>query len=369
MAINGVVNTYDTSLVNKVELETDFQALQLPNTPILNRIGFGNRIESTRLEWFDDVPLPFTFSLTAAYASGTDATHFVIGNAALLKPNFILNVGGVLCKVISVDAAANKIEFAVIPGTGSLPTTLPIGTKLELISSAAVEGSPAITSGFLTAVKRFNVTQIFEDAISFTGTMMSIRQAYDTDERVRKTREKMERLRVLLEKTVVNGKLVDAADNTTPRMMGGFLEFINSNGYVASTTFSEENLKAFLKEMFNLRNQVPLVELWMNPATKEARFNPLLTEKIFISVNEQQAGKVTNRYISEWGEVVLNTAPVIPVDQLLVVDFNKMKVRPLRPLAMYELAKTGDSITYQIVGEYTLEVRDSALMGIMKLTA
>jgi len=49
------------------------------------------------------------------------------------------------------------------------------------------------------------------------------------------------------------------------------------------------------------------------------------------------------------GEVVLNTAAVLPEGYIFIVDFDKMAVRPLRPLTMFEVAKTSDKTTYMML--------------------
>jgi len=365
MPINGIVDTYALKDVNKVELEPKFKALELPSTPILNKISFGAPINSTRLEWYDDVPLPLKYVLAANHMAG-DGKLIFGDDSVLLKVGNVLKYGDILFRVTGINAGETpkSVSVSVIAGTDA---NINAGAVIELVSDAMPEGSGAEVSGFNVAVKRFNITQIFTDAIEFTDTQLAVNLEYSVDLRVQKTNEKLKKLRLLLERTVVNGKLYEPMNNTQPRMMKGFVEFIKDNGLTASGSFSEANFKAWLKEMFYLRNQEPITEVWMNPATKEQVFNPLLSDKIITTVNETTAGKRIDRYVSEWGEVVLNTAAVLPEGYIFIADFDKMAVRPLRPLTMFEIAKTADKTTYMIVGEYTLEVRDSALMGYYKI--
>lgn len=366
MPIYGIVDTYALRDVNKVELEPKFRALELPSTPILNKISFGAPINSTRLEWYDDVPLPLRYTLAANHAAGDGKLTFG-DNSVLLKVGNILKYGDILFRVVGVNTneSPKSVSVRVIAGTD---IDIAAGAVLELVSDAMPEGSGAEVSGFNVAVKRYNITQIFTDAIEFTDTQLAVNLEYSVDLRVQKTNEKLKKLRLLLERTVVNGKLYEPANNTEPRMMAGFVEFVKNNGLTVTGLFSEANFKAWLKDMFFLRNQEPITEVWMNPATKEQIFNPMLSDKVITTVNETTAGKRVDRYVTEWGEVVLNTAAVLPEGYIFIVDFDKMAVRPLRPLTMFEVAKTADKTTYMIVGEYTLEVRDSALMGYYRIS-
>jgi len=361
MAIYGLVDTYQLKDVNKIELEPQFRALELPNTPLLNRIGFGANINSTRLEWYDDVPLPLKYKLVAEHTA--DDGNLKIGdNALLLKVGNILKAGNVLYRIVGINAGETPKSVSVTVLSG-IDADLPVNAEVELISDAMPEGSDPAKSGFLVAVKRYNITQIFTDAIEFTDTQLAVNLEYQADLKAQKTMEKMKKLRLLLERTIVNGKLYEPANNSGPRMMAGFLQFIAVNGLTYSGTFTEDSFKAWLKDMFYLRQQEPITEVWMNPATKQAIFNPMLSDKVITTVSETTAGKRIDRYVTEWGEITLNTSAVIPENMIVIADFDKMKVRPLRPLALYELAKVGDKTTYFMVGEYTLEVRDSALMG------
>lgn len=361
MAIYGMVDTYQLKDVNKIELEPQFRALELPNTPLLNKIGFGANINSTRLEWYDDIPLPLKYKLAASHTAG-DGKLKIGDNAVLLKVGNILKAGNVVYRVVGVNAGETpkSVSVTVVSGTDA---DLSVNAEVELISDAMPEGSDPAKSGFLVAVKRYNITQIFTDAIEFTDTQLAVNLEYQADIKAQKTMEKMKKLRLLLERTIVNGKLYEPANNSEPRMMSGFLQFVSNNGLTYSGTFTEDNFKAWLKGMFYLRQQEPISEVWMNPATKQAIFNPLLSDKVITTVSETTAGKRIDRYVTEWGEVTLNTSAVIPEGMIVIADFDKMAVRPLRPLALYEVAKTGDKTTYFMVGEYTLEVRDSALMG------
>jgi hypothetical protein len=52
----------------------------------------------------------------------------------------------------------------------------------------------------------------------------------------------------------------------------------------------------------------------------------------------------------------------VPTDVAVVIDSSKVKVLPLRTRAFFleKLGKTGDSNDWQIIGEYTMEVRNAA---------
>ncbi|MED3102983.1 DUF5309 family protein, partial [Bacillus thuringiensis] len=57
------------------------------------------------------------------------------------------------------------------------------------------------------------------------------------------------------------------------------------------------------------------------------------------------------------GNIVLNRH--MPDGALAIVDLNQVKIRPLRKMIAEPLAKNGDSQKRMIVGEYSLELKNS----------
>lgn len=363
MPVHGLVTTY-TIPENAVEIDKEFFELKMPDTPILNLIGEGKRISSTKLEWWDDVPLPFAFDLASAHTSGDNTLTFSTDDAKLIKIGHILKYNDIIFRVTTVNTSTGAVTVTVVSGDDA---DISQGATIELISDAALEASEYTDSGILTAVKRENVTQIFTEFLKFSGTQLAVDLEYNANLLAKETRKKMKKLRVLLEKTVINGVLVDPSDNTTPRMMKGILEFIKDNGYTTSATFSEANFNAFLEQVYYLRQNRPITAVYMHPKTKE-NFNALLSDKIVVAPTDKVAGTVKSTYISQWGEVELRTAPHIPLNKILVIEEDMIKVRPLRPMVMWELPKNGDYSAYMMLGEYTLEVRNSASMGLLTLS-
>jgi hypothetical protein len=361
-SVNGLVTTYNIP-ENAVEIDKEFFQIQLPSTPILNLIGEGKPISSTKLEWWDDVPLPFSFTVASAYTAGGGVIRVSTDDAKLIKVGNILKAGNVYYRVTGVNINTGDITVSVVSGTDA---DLSAGAKLELISDAMPEASEYVDSGFVTAVKRYNVTQIFTETIKFSDTQRSADVEYNLNLLAAKTQEKMKKLRILLERTIILGKLYEPSDNSGARMMSGIDEFITNNGVTTSGAFSEANFKTWLELLYYQRQNQPIDVVWMHPKTKE-NFNALLQDKIVTAPRDQVAGGVRSIYISEWGEVELRSAPQLPQNKIYYIDVNKIKVRPFRPLHMWELPKNGDYTAYMMVGEYTLEVRDSALMGVWTL--
>ena len=347
---------------NKIELDTEFFKLALPQTPILNSISRGQPIQSTKIEWWDDNPTPFEFDLIAEHTARDG--QLVIGTQAnLVKVGNILKYKDIYFRVTGFTPAGSNsaVQVNVVSGTD---VGIAANQKVQLVSDAMPEGADWSTTGIVTAVKRFNVTQIFTDGIRFTNTEMNVAPEYNLQLVRDKIAEKLTKMRILLDRTILNGVLFDATDNTNPRMMGGILYYVKQNGILCTGNFSEANFQAFLEKLYYARQEEPITDVWMHPKFKQTYFDPLLAQKRWLNIADTRAGQMIDTYVSEWGNIRLNTASQLPVDVILAFDPNKAKLIPFRPFTMQEVPVAGDYRFFSIVGEYTMEVRDSALAGL-----
>jgi len=347
---------------NKIELDTEFFKLALPQTPILNAISRGQPIQSTKIEWWDDNPTPFEFDLVSAYTAADG--KLVIGTQAnLVKVGNILKYKDLYFRVTGFTTVSSNsaVTVDVVSGTDA---NIAAGQKIQLVSDAMPEGADWSTTGIVTAIKRFNVTQIFTDGIRFTNTEMNVAPEYNLQLVRDKIAEKLTKMRILLDRTILNGVLHDAANNTEPRMMGGILYYVKQNGILSTGSFTEANFQAFLEKLYYARQEEPITDVWMHPKFKQTYFDPLLEQKRWLNIADTRAGQMIDTYVSEWGNIRLNTASQLPVDVILAFDPNKAKLIPFRPFTMQEVPVAGDYRFFSIVGEYTMEVRDSALAGL-----
>jgi hypothetical protein len=355
---NHPIDSYKV-LENKVDVSPVFGRLLLPETPLLNRIGIGRAIASTRHEWWDDVLTPLSVTLNANYDPGLDAVNMTLVSTKGLLVNTILKHNDVIYKVTEVSSDT-AIKVAVVSGSN---VAISSGEDLEILSNAGLEGDEYVDSAYTQKVKRFNIMQIFRDYIKITGTQLNLEQYVNEDIFVDEVNRKLENLRRMLEKTLIKGVRVEATDNTTIRLMGGLDYFISQEGIVSSATFTEANFKAFLKLIWDKRGFIG--EAWMHPTALE-NFLALNASSVRIDQTEDKVGRTVRTFVSPYGETVLRIHNEIPTNKIYVFDPAKVSVLPLqnRQFTYEQLAKTGDYIKGQIVGEYTVEFRNPDVAGV-----
>jgi len=370
----GQITSYDV-VENVIDFSDILNEKKMPSTPLLNKIGILNEpVYSTTYQWYDEAFPILNTKLTAAYeesstAPGTWPLELTVDSVVGIMVNSIVKVDNVLYRVTEVTSAT-KLKVIVISGQDASHAN---GAIVTIVSNSAIEGADYEDGHYNPLIERENYTQIFKDYVKITGTQDAVRRKVRGALLAQEIDNKMKRLRVMLERAAWLGVRTNPGNNNTPRLMGGIDWFItnNSTGIIATSDLSGQNadfeadFKAFLNKIYDVRGSVN--EAWMNPVTMEY-FLALGEDAFLIDQYSEQAGRNVKMYVSQYGETALNMSPDIPPNVIYVVDTSNIKIRPLvnRQFQFEELAKTGDSVKGQLIGEYTLEFRNPDLAG--KLT-
>ncbi len=152
---------------------------------------------------------------------------------------------------------------------------------------------------------------------------------------------------------------------TTPGYSGGTVAAPTDS--TAATTFTEASLKAVIATVWTAGGEANLI--MVGPVTKQrisGSFNGIATR--YRTVNQGQADIISgvDLYVSDFGEhqVVPNrfqrdTNP----GAAFCLDMNYWSVAWLRPWQSWDLAKTGDAMKRQIIGECTLVSKNESASG------
>lgn len=362
MAKVGQITTYDV-VENIIDFSDILNEKQMPSTPLLNKIGILNEpVYSTTYQWYDEAFPILNTSVKATYTASTADGVLEVDSTVGIMVNSIIKVGNVLYRVTEVTDGT-KLKVTPISGADADHA---IGATVTIVSNSALEGADYEDGHYNPLIERFNFTQIFKDYVKITGTQDAVRRKGRGALLAQEIDSKMRRLRVMLERAAWLGIRSKPSVNDAPRLMGGIDWFIiNEDGIVVSPTSMtdfEATFKEFLRLIYDVRGSIN--EAWMNPVTMEY-FLALGEDAFLIDQYSEQAGRNVRTYVSQYGETTLNMSPDIPPNVIYVVDTSNIKIRPLvnRQFQYEELAKTGDSVKGQLIGEYTLEFRNPDLAG------
>lgn len=342
-------------------------------TPLLDILGDAARpARSIVHEWLEDAPLPNTDSVVG----WLDPDQLTVADDSRFRAFDQIRVGtsSEIMRVESVDGGGLLTVTRGYGGTaeGADPTA---GEAITIIGNAALEGADAGPARFTTRSRLTNVTQIFSATVEVSGSELAVRQLGIKDEL---DYQKAMRLRELLrdlENSVING-VADAVNiggtATSPRTMRGILASLESNrfepgvgGFPADTTLTEAQLNLALRSIWESGGTgVDLIVV--GGKTKRAINGFITSNKRYYNSTESYKDLVSV-YESDFGVCRIVLSRHVPPGAAMLLDSSRIGVLPLagRSFQFKPLARTGDRESGQVVGEYTLEMRNEGAHGVI----
>lgn len=369
--------TYDAgaTLPELVEDVSDIIGLISPfETALLDHLGDPRRsAASTVHEWIEDALLPNSDSLdqTSFSPSPTTATLLSPANIDRFQIGDLLRPGDSAEVMLVTDMDAT--ELTVVRGYGgTTPETLEDGMALTILGNAALEGADAPAARFNSRVRRQNYTQIFTATVEVSGSMQAA-QAHGVADEV--DYQKQARLRELLrdlENTVINGVAPASSpqgSSTVRRSMNGIIPQIATNRWApgegpipsgggGGDELTEDVLNAAMRAVWEQSSGA--VDTILVGGAQKRRINGFIASARAYDGADTRFRDLVSVYESDFGVARVVLSRWVPQDVVVLLDSSRLEVMPLRgrSFQFQRLGVTGDAISGQVVGEYTLEMRN-----------
>jgi hypothetical protein len=247
---------------------------------------------------------------------------------------------------------------------------------LTILGNAALEAADATSPRFTVRTRKSNYTQIFSAALQVSGSEAAVRQIGVDDEM---DYQKTGRLRELLrdlENTAINGVAPAATpegSSTVRRTMRGILASLSTNvmtpntGYIPDeTALSEEHVNGALRTVWEASGNKP--DLIVCGGSQKRKINGFIQSSQRYSTSAETFKNLVSVYESDFGVCRVVLSRFVPADSVLFLDSSRVSVLPLagRSFHFKRLAVTGDYESGEVLGEYTLELRNEKGHGVLK---
>ena len=355
---------------------SDLVAINSPHeTPLLDALGDPARpARSTVHEWLEDALLPNTDRINdAAFGNPLTDTSFIVDNADRFRAGDQIRMAtsNEVMLVTGVDTGAVTRGYG-----GTDADALSDDAELLILGNAALEGDDADAARFTARSRRSNYTQIFSATVEVSGSELAVRQLGVRDELDYQKLQRMRELMRDLENCVINGRAPAATQegsSTVRRTMRGIRSFLATNvfepgsdDFPAGTTLTEEQLNAALRSIWQRSSgQVDLVVV--GGQEKRAINQFIATNRRFTPMSDTYRDNV-QVYESDFGICRVVLSRWVPAGTVLLLDSSRVEVTPLsgRSFHYRSLATTGDRESGQLIGEYTLELRNENAHGVIE---
>jgi len=323
-----------------------------------------------------DELLPNFDTIAGSITDGENQTTFGVAHVNRFRVGDQVRMldGKEMMLVVSIDALAGNITVARSYG-GTPRTALVSGAELRIIGNAALEGGSADAARFTVRSRRQNYTQIFTATVEVSGSELASRQLAVADEM---NYQKQLRLRELLrdlENCVINGLASETSPEgsaTTRRTMDGLLAMIRTNvmtagtgGLPPETYLSEDVLNTALRKIW--MNSGSPIDLVLVPPAQKRQINAFIGSNRRYSSSEDRFSDMVNVYESDFGVCRIVLSRYVPPGTVLLLDSTRIDVLPLNGRSFFykALASSGDRESGQLIGEYTLELRNENAHGVI----
>jgi hypothetical protein len=372
--------TAGTTLPEIAEDVSDLVGINSPHeTPLLDALGDPPRsARSTVHEWLEDALLPNTDAVNdSTYGNATTDTSFVVDNGSRFRVGDQIRTegSGEVMLVTAVNTGTNTLT--VVRGYGgSTAEALADDLVIHILGNAALEGDDAGSARFTARSRKTNYTQIFSATVEVSGSELAVKQLGVADELDYQKHQRTRELLRDLENCVINGRAPAAnpeGSATVRRTMRGIVPSIATNvfeplvnGFPSDTTLTEAQLNLALRTIWSASSGH--VDLIVVGGAEKRAINSFITSNRRFTPQTDTFRDHVAVYESDFGVCRVVLSRWVPEGSVLLLDSSRIDVMPLagRSFHYKPLATTGDRESGQLVGEYTLELRNENAHGLIK---
>lgn len=379
-ATTGTAKTYDLTVGLKIDMDPMLYILTPTDVPLqgtyngttnLPPTAGNNAILATRdcfakkVEWDEEELLTPRSTIKTANTFATADTFIVLtagekfrfatGDTAIVGPN-----------------AAGSVEQVRITGYGSTTDSLTVtravggsaadqylaGANFIGVGSMLKEGSDPENFRFNALTNNFNLTEIFgpwliqvsasEQTISLKGGMYGVPDQYN-----KQITNKVREIAVAVEQAALYGNRIDDTGNAW-RSMGGLFYYLTTNVDATTTSLTLTKINT---QWQNSYANGGLVDTILVGPTQRRNISQFDAPSIRLDRSDAIRGQVVSELDSDFGTASVVLDRWVRTTDLIGLDRQWIDFANLRPITFEVLAKTGDSMKGQIVGEKSMRVR------------
>lgn len=323
---------------------------------------------STMVQWLEDdlQPLTTTLGATLAATNATATVATTLGNANYVRPGDVLLVDDerLLINAASSDSVTLTRMYGGTDTSVNTSASHASTTTVRIIGRARDEGDES-DSDFTTQIAdAYNYTQIFQAEVKVSRTQTKLQNygmsaEYDMQV-LKKYREQLR----LLESSIFYGRrYAGSATANNGRMFGGLKQFITNNtAALSGAPLLQKDLEDRIQAVWE---DGGMPDLLVCGAWAKRKINSWYAPYVRTQRTETTGGMLIEQVETDFGTLNILLDRWCPTNELFILTSEKIGVIPFDEFFDEPLAKTGDYERGQLVGEYTLVVKNDKAHGFI----
>jgi len=346
-------------------------------TPLLSALGDPlYSAMSTYHEWLEDSLLPNKDAINdSTYTDPAADTEFVVDNGSRFQMGDQIQVEG--SEELMLVTGINSNTLTVVRGyAGTTPENLADNKVINILGNAALEGADKPDARFTNRVRKGNYTQIFTAAVEVSGSDLAARKLGLADELDYQKQERLRELLRDLENSIINGGLPASnpeGSSSVRRTLKGIIQHVSTNafhtgdsGFPSGTDLDETKLNYALRKIWE--SSSGNVDLIVVNGFQKRKINGFMSSNRSFGAVDQKYTDLVGLYESDFGLCRVIVSRWVPQDAVLLLDSSRVAILPLagRSFHFKPLASGGDYECGQLIGEYTVELRNEEAHGYIR---
>lgn len=365
---DGPKTTYSDPTSQARVISDVIQMIDPRDTPLLSRLGldgarskFNIKLNGYKIELLEDEldPLETTANNGDPIEAG-DLT-FGVADASVFQDGHVILIDAEYMVVKSADTQANAVSVygRDYGGTNAQHDE---DAVIQIVGMARLEGDDADFGPLVDVLAPYNYTSIFQKAVQVSGTQQVISQYGIDDEFMYQANKAVPHLLRLVERAAFHG-VRSAGAAAAPRSMGGLDAFISDNVQPAGRPDHQGGRRPADEEIFMDGGHPDL--LVMNPRTAND-LRALLDNSSFVRISQDESKvglSAIEKVVTQYGQLELLMDRWCPSSTAYILESGKVGFYTLRGFEMMELARAGDALKGEVIGEFSMLLANDKAHG------
>ena len=367
--LTSPLTTYSDTTPQKRMITDVISLIDPSDAPMVQALGgldgasgkfrFVNAMEKV-VEWLEDTLIGLTGALngsitsTATTITASDGDNFQEGHIILIDSEYMW--------VSSVNNATEVLTVtrAFQGSSASHADTVAIA----IVGMARLEGAESDDIAFTDRTTGSNFTQILHQEVKVARTQNQIAQYGISDEMAYQGDKVVPSQMRLLERHFFYNTVAKAGSVTTPRAMGGYQAFVTTNK-VSGATLAQSQFENAVMSAYTAGSSGPWDAICA--PTNLQKVKNFYDSSNFLRVDrtEDTVGVVIERILTPYGTVDLLLDRWAKTTEIPLIDPKHAGFITFYPFTQKMLAEGGDYQKSEVVGEFTLALRQDKAHAIL----
>lgn len=359
---SGQVRTGDRTVGVRVDMDEALFILPVDDVP-LQRWLPSAPTSNIKVEWMEEelTPQTDTISVVSGSSSPWDIT---VSEGERFRVDDVLHIQGApeAEQYLVTSIAGDVLTVAGHGVTGSNDDPQ-VADVVEIVGQIRTEGGDPLEMRSVKRAAKYNFTQIGQEKVEASRTvrkqsMYALSDPYDHE-----VQKKFRELAIRFERALVVGQRYQSGNK---RAMGGFFYYISTNSVSNTAANAKLAVNSLIRKCWEAGGSPRT--LWVSPAVKAAitaNYDAALRRTVR---DDTTAGFTVERIVTDFGDVDVIANRYFPKTKGLLLQREYDPKRVFDGYFHETLAKTGDATKGEIVGEFSLEVKNEKAQGILTIS-